>query len=29
MTLAMYGVGMVVGALRGDAGDEASRLRHA
>ena len=28
MTLAMYGVGMVVGALAGDAGDEAARLRH-
>ena len=27
-TLAMYGVGMVVGALAGDAGDEAPRLRH-
>ena len=27
-TLAMYGVGMVVGALLGDAGDEAARLRH-
>ena len=27
-TLAMYGVGMVVGALAGDARDEAPRLRH-
>ena len=27
-TLAMYGVGMVVGALLGDAGDAAPRLRH-
>ena len=28
MTLGMYGVGMVVGALRGNAGDEAAGLRH-